>query len=93
MGWYKNLPKKNLKSPQWLRNIKTKKRSIWNIFKDKEPQLIKNGGWHFSFLKETSRNTKKLFHIHIKNLIRKNLQKLKILKIELSMEKIYLIEI
>ena len=44
--------KKYLKSPQWLRNIKTKKRSFWKFFKDKEPQLIKNGGWHFSFLKD-----------------------------------------
>ncbi len=43
--------KKNLKSPQWLRNIKTHKRPFWKLFKDKEPQLIQNGGWHFSFLK------------------------------------------
>ena len=43
--------KKNLKSPQWLRNLKIKKRSFWNIFRDKQPQLILNGGWHFSFLK------------------------------------------
>ena len=44
--------KKNLKSPQWLRNLKIKKRSFWNIFRDKQPQLILNGGWHFSFLKD-----------------------------------------
>ena len=43
--------KKNLKSPQWLRNIKTKKIPFWKFFRDKEPQLIKNAGWHFSFLK------------------------------------------
>ncbi len=43
--------KKNLKSPQWLRNIKTKKKPFWKIFKDKEPQLIEDAGWHFSFLK------------------------------------------
>ncbi len=42
---------KNLKSPQWLRNIKVKKRPFWKIFRDKEPQLIKDAGWHFSFLK------------------------------------------
>jgi beta-1,4-mannosyl-glycoprotein beta-1,4-N-acetylglucosaminyltransferase len=42
--------KKNLKSPQWLRNLKTKKKPFWKIF-DKNIQLIKNGGWHFSFLK------------------------------------------
>ena len=44
--------KKNLKSPQWLRNIKIKKPAFWKLFSDKQPQLIKNGGWHFSFLKK-----------------------------------------
>ena len=43
--------KKYLKSPQWLRNIKTKKKPFWKIFSDKL-QLINNGGWHFSFLKD-----------------------------------------
>ena len=45
--------KKYLKSPQWLRNMKAKKKSFWKIFK-KSIQLIQNGGWHFSFLKEPS---------------------------------------
>ena len=44
--------KKYLRSPQWLRNIKTKKRPFWKFYKPKEPQLIYNGGWHFSFLKD-----------------------------------------
>ena len=44
--------KKYLKSPQWLRNIKTRKRPFWKIYKPKEPQLIFDGGWHFSFLKK-----------------------------------------
>ena len=44
--------KKYLKSPQWLRNIKTKKRPFWKFYKPKEPQLILDGGWHFSFLKK-----------------------------------------
>ncbi len=44
--------KKYLKSPQWLRNIKTKKRPFWKFHKPKEPQLIFDGGWHFSFLKK-----------------------------------------
>ena len=43
--------KKNLKSPQWLRNLKIKKKFFWNIFKTKV-QIINNGGWHFSFLKD-----------------------------------------
>ena len=44
--------KKYLRSPQWLRNIKTKKRPFWKFYKPKEPQLIYDGGWHFSFLKD-----------------------------------------
>ena len=43
--------KKYLKSPQWLRNMKTKKRPFWKIFSNKI-QLIYEGGWHFSFLKD-----------------------------------------
>ena len=44
--------KKFLKSPQWLRNIKTKKHPFWKFYKPQAPQLISNGGWHFSFLKK-----------------------------------------
>ena len=43
--------KKYLKSPQWLRDIKIKKKSFWKIF-SKKIQIINNGGWHFSFLKD-----------------------------------------
>jgi beta-1,4-mannosyl-glycoprotein beta-1,4-N-acetylglucosaminyltransferase len=49
---------KNLKSPQWLRSLKThKKYSVWRIDKifDKnysfDFEIIKNGGWHFGWLK------------------------------------------
>ena len=52
--------KKYLKNPQWLRNIKTKKRPFWKIYKPKEPQLIFDGGWHFSFLKNPSGISKKI---------------------------------
>jgi len=52
--------KKNLKSPQWLRNIKTKKRPFWKFYKPKEPQLIFDGGWHFSFLKNPKDISKKI---------------------------------
>ncbi len=52
--------KKYLKSPQWLRNIKTKKRPFWKFYKPKEPQLIYDGGWHFSFLKKPGDIAKKI---------------------------------
>ena len=43
--------KKYLRSPQWLRNFKLKRKSFWSIFGNKM-QIINNGGWHFSFLKD-----------------------------------------
>ena len=52
--------KKFLKSPQWLRNIKTKKRPFWKIYKPNHPQLIYDGGWHFSFLKKPEDISKKI---------------------------------
>jgi len=52
--------KKYLQSPQWLRNIKTKKRKFWQFYKDREPQIIFNGGWHFSFLKDYNLIQKKI---------------------------------
>ena len=41
--------KKYLKSPQWLRDQKVKKYSFWK-FKMIRWNIIKSGGWHFSFL-------------------------------------------
>ena len=52
--------KKFLKSPQWLRNLKTKKNPFWKFYKPKNPQLILDGGWHFSFLKKATDISKKI---------------------------------
>jgi|TARA_B100001964_G_C14037393_1_gene511078 beta-1,4-mannosyl-glycoprotein beta-1,4-N-acetylglucosaminyltransferase len=43
--------KKYLKSPQWLRNLKFKKRSIWRLDKFRLNNIIENGGWHFCNIK------------------------------------------
>tara|TARA_E500000331_G_scaffold28974_1_gene24413 strand:+ start:383 stop:1195 length:813 start_codon:yes stop_codon:yes gene_type:complete len=43
--------KKYLNSPQWLRNLKFKKRSWWRIDKYRLNNIIENGGWHFCNLK------------------------------------------
>ena len=50
--WYgsKICLRKNLISPQWLRNLKFKKYPFWRIDKVRDLQVISNGGWHFSFL-------------------------------------------
>jgi len=60
--WYgtKACKKNKLLSPQWLRNIKNNKYSFWRLdtffFKNKyiNKTFIKNGGWHFSNVKNAS---------------------------------------
>ena len=53
----KGCKKKNLLSPQWLRNIKDKKYSLFRLdiifskVKYNSIKFIKNGGWHFSNIK------------------------------------------
>ena len=59
---------KNFLSPQWLRNIKSKKYPRWRIdtifSKKKYSDLIfvKNGGWHFTCLKTPDQLEKKLLN-------------------------------
>jgi beta-1,4-mannosyl-glycoprotein beta-1,4-N-acetylglucosaminyltransferase len=58
--------KKDLISPQWLRNVKDKKYSMWRIdtlISNKKYQNIKiinNGGWHFSNIKSPAGIEKKM---------------------------------
>jgi len=52
--------KKNLKSPQWLRNLKFKKYPFWRIDKIRNIQIIENGGWHFSYLQDAEKISKKI---------------------------------
>ena len=42
---------KYLKSPQWLRELKFKKRPFWRLDKIRLNNIIKEGGWHFCNLK------------------------------------------
>ena len=57
---------KNLKSPQWLRNIKDRSYPWWRLdtlFSKKKYRNIKfidDGGWHFSYLKTPKEIEKKL---------------------------------
>ena len=43
--------KKYLKSPQWLRDLKFKKRSLWRVDKFRLNNILDLGGWHFCNLK------------------------------------------
>ena len=57
---------KELKSPQWLRNVKDKKYPFWRLdilFSNKKYSNIKfieNGGWHFSNMKTPAEIEKKM---------------------------------
>ena len=51
--------KKYLKSPQWLRNQKVREYSFFQFYRIKW-NIIKNGGWHFSFLMQPTEIKKKI---------------------------------
>ena len=44
--------KRYLKSPQWLRELKFKKRPFWRLDKFRLNNIVENGGWHFCNLKK-----------------------------------------
>lgn len=52
--------KKDLKSPQWLREIKSKKLPFYKFYKPQFDKFILNGGWHFSSVKTVEGIYKKL---------------------------------
>ena len=52
--------RKDLKSPQWLRNLKFKKYPFWRIDKIRNLQIIENGGWHFAFLQSPIKISNKI---------------------------------
>ena len=68
--WFgsKIVKKKHLISPQWLRNIKSKKYPFWRMdvlfSKKKYSNLhyIKNGGWHFTCIRTPEDLEKKLLN-------------------------------
>ena len=60
--------KSNLISPQWLRNIKSRKYPNWRLdllFSKKKYSdifFVKNGGWHFTYLKTAEKLEQKLLN-------------------------------
>jgi len=96
--WFgtKGCLKKNLKSPQWLRNIKNKKYSFLRIdtfFSDKKyinKKFINHGGWHFSNLKNAEDLELKLkSYLHHRDYEVEELGKTKIEKLMKTNETIY----
>ena len=78
--------KKYLKSPQWLRNIKAKKKPFWKIFSQKI-QIIKNGGWHFSFLKDPAAIKNKIKSYSHQEFNTKEFTDIKLIKEKISLGK------
>ena len=81
-NWYgsRMCKKKNLVSPQWLRNQKIKKKNFWNFNRIKW-NIIKDGGWHFSFLMTPEKIKKKISsfaHIEFNNPNFNTLEKIEI---------------
>ena len=86
--------KKNLKSPQWLRDLKFKKYPFWRLDKPKNLQIIENGGWHFAYLHSAENISKKiksfahgefnLKHLTDEEEIKKELKKDKMCSIEVT---------
>ena len=96
--WFgtKGCLKKNLESPQWLRNIKNKKYSFLRIdtfFSDKKyinKKFINHGGWHFSNLKNAEDLELKLkSYLHHRDYEVEELGKTKIKKLMKTNETIY----
>ena len=52
--------KKDLKNPNWLREYKIKQYPWWRFDKPENVYIIKNGGWHFSFLYDVDGIIKKI---------------------------------
>jgi len=96
--WFgtKGCLKKNLKSPQWLRNIKNKKYSFLRVdtfFSDKKyinKKFIDHGGWHFSNLKNAEDLELKLkSYLHHRDYEVEELGKTKIKELMKTNETIY----
>ena len=68
MGWIKGSKNEKLLSPQWLRNIKSKKYPLWRIdiffSKKKYSNLhyVRDGGWHFTCIRTPEDLEKKLLN-------------------------------
>ncbi len=79
--------KKNLKSPQWLRNLKFKKYPFWRIDKIRNLQIIENGGWHFAYLQKPENILKKIKSFAHGEFNKENFANLENIKEKINMKK------
>ena len=79
--------KKDLKSPQWLRNLKFKQYPFWRIDKPKNLQIIEDGGWHFAYLQSAENISKKIKSFAHGEFNKSNLTNPEIIKEKINMGK------
>tara|TARA_B110000967_G_C18831903_1_gene534516 strand:+ start:640 stop:1461 length:822 start_codon:yes stop_codon:yes gene_type:complete len=79
--------KKDLKSPQWLREIKIKKRPFYKFYKPKFDKFIHNGGWHFSSVKSPEDIYKKLNSYAEQQFNNKNFKNIDIINEKIKLKK------
>ena len=79
--------KKNLKSPQWLRNLKFKKYPFWRLDKPRKLQIIEDGGWHFAYLQSPQSISKKIKSFSHGEFNKKNFTDYKIIEEKINMGK------
>ena len=85
--------KKDLKSPQWLREIKSRKIPFYKFYKPKFDKFILNGGWHFSSVKTAEGIYKKLHSFSEQQFNNKKFKDMDIIKNKIKQKKIYLTEV
>ena len=79
--------KKDLNSPQWLRNLKFKQYPFWRIDKPGNFQIIENGGWHFAYLQSPENISKKIKSFSHGEFNKEDFVNLKNIKEKILMEK------
>ena len=52
--------KKIFKITPMVKKYKNQKKAIWKFYRPRPPQLIYDGGWHFSFLKKPKEISQKI---------------------------------
>ena len=79
--------KKDLKSPQWLREIKSRKIPFYKFYKPKFDKFILNGGWHFSSVKTAEGIYKKLHSFSEQQFNNKKFKDMDIIKNKIKQKK------
>ena len=79
--------KKDLKSPQWLREIKAKKIPFYKFYKPRFDKFIENGGWHFSSVKSAEGIYKKLNSYSEQQWNNKNFKDMEVIKRKINQKK------